>query len=302
MLCLFPDVTRCRVLERLNFAYRTNIFPEARCNPTAENLEIHRKLNDGVRILKLLKNAGLSVPVTAPQGKELTYVMSHSGINLTSYTGGEVPDEPLEALCCAYSSGALRVLIDSGVDVNSCTYKSQSVLKVIAENYMDYYDPAEMITLPMDNGANITPLANTWIGDYLVSSRYCTLRDMTKIVSSPEAKELIIAETMKHTSQKDLVRYSKEKVYDFIDSMHYELLKDLWEAVEGRQNIQIARGMKLFLASCLGSKKHIDEAIIGWADINSRTNYGNTPLIYASVFNKAKMVHHLIQTVLKIWI
>ncbi len=309
MLCSLPPKTiaaeKKRIMQNYGFAFRTNYFPEAEMNPSEENLEIKLKLDAGTKILKLLKKAGINVPVSAPGGRELTYLVGKSDVILTSYEG-EVPDNEFEALCCAYSSGALKSLIDSGVDVNAKVYSGQSALKVIAENYKDYYDPAEMIDVLISNGADVSPLIHTWIGECLAPSNeytsYVLLNDMKKIeiimeiMSRREAYELIL----KNAKAIEGI-YTYHRMYR--NPFRSYLLLHMWNNIKSCSDFRYAEGdslqrhkdMKLIAASYCGNKKDIDEAIRDGADVNCKTDLGYTPLMYASVFNNAEIARYLIR-------
>ena len=282
-------------IKRWNFSFRTNSFPEAEINHSEKNLAIKRKLDAGARILKLLRESGIDVPVNAPGGKEVTYVISESDMPLTSYEmyEGEIPDNNFEALCCAYSSGALKALIDSGVDVNSKVYAGQSALKVIAEDFKDYYDPEEMIDLLISNGADVSCLAHTWIGECLASDRYTLLRDfrkikiIMKIMTRPEISSLISAVKL------------PGRIEDYDCVFHHYLSVHMWNNIKSccseSDSIQRHKNMRLIAASYCGYENDIDDAITDGADVNCRTDLGYTPLMYASVYGRDEIVNCLIQ-------
>lgn len=281
-------------MKRWNFSFRTNSFPEAGINPSEKNTAIKRTLDAGARILKLLRKSRIHVPVNAPGGRELTYVISKSDIPLTSYEiyEGEIPDNDFEALCCAYSSGALKALIDSGVDVNSKIYTGQSALKVIAENYKDYYDPEEMIDLLISNGADMSCLPHTWIGECLASDRYTLLGDFRKIkiimrlIARPEISSL-------RSAVKE-----PERIHDYDYVFHHYLLVHMWNNIKSchseSDSIQHHKNMRLIAASYCGNENDIDDTITDGADVNCRTDLGYTPLMYAAVFNR-EIMNYLIQ-------
>lgn len=290
----FLYITQESFMRNRNLSFRTNSFPEAEINPSEKNIAIKLKLDAGARILKLLRKLGIHVPVDAPGGKELTYVISKSYIPLTSYGvyEEEIPDNDFEALCCAYSSGALKALIDSGVDVNSKVYAGQSALKVIAENYEDYYDPEEMIDLFISNGADVSCLAHTWIGECLASDRYILLRDFRKIkiimrvMARPEISSLRSA-----VKEPEIIR-------DFGYVFHHYLLVHMWNNIKSccseSDSVQRHKNMRLIAASFCGNENDIDEAITDGADVNCRTDLGYTPLMYAAVFNR-EIMNYLIE-------
>ena len=158
----------------VNMSFRTNIFPEAVFASSAEIQETKRKLDAGAKILRLLRNAGVEVPVIAPQNKELTYIAGETKINLTLFadiTGERLPDTSFNALCCAYSPKAVEQVIMSGVDVHTKCYEHQSALKAIVENFKEYYDPAGIVRILLSNHADAAPLFNTWLRKYFLSAK-----------------------------------------------------------------------------------------------------------------------------------
>ena len=262
----------------INFAFRINFFPDSDNN----NNKIKRNFEDGARILKLLRKNGFDIPVIAPDDKELTYIISKSKVNLTSYTGERVPNNILDLLCCAYSPGAFEKIISSGVDIKSC----KNILNVIANNYADYYRPEKIISILLENGADYSGLANTWIyhsiesGDYIKLDDIRQIKIILQIFSRPEIKILM------HK------KFSLEWDNYFGDLLCRFMLRNMWDALEySQENINNL----LILAACHGNINFIDYALKNGADINYMTNQGFTPLIYAAVFNNSKIVRYLLQ-------
>ena len=265
--------------QSINFAFRINLFPES------NNNEIKKNFDNGAKILKLLRENGFDIPVIAPDNRELTYIISKSNINLTSYTGERVPDNILDLLCCAYSPGAFEKIIASGVNIKSC----KNILNVIVNNYADYYEPEKIIAILLDNGADYSGLVNTWIGHYLESGIYIKLDDITQIK--------IILQILSRPEVKNFLRQKFSQIEfkwdnDFGDSLCRFMLRKMWDDLEKLPgNINI----KLILAACHGNMNFIDYALKNGADINYMNNQGFTPLIYAAVFNDSKVVRYLLQ-------
>ena len=255
-------------------AFRINLFPE--------DVEMKAKLDAGAEILRLLRNAGVNVPVTAPQGRELTYITGKSRIILTSYPDGEIPDDGFNAMCCAYSPEALRQVIMSGADVKKL---GGQALKIIAGNYRDYYNPAAMIDILLNYGASYWTLEDTWLKKYLSShyNRIC-LNDIT------EAE--IILTAMEHSGDKTK-RFSNFHILEPSEAVKVHFLSHMWEILENVYNHDMNRN--LILASCYGDIERIGRALQAGADVNYSTWLGYTPLMYASVFNHPKAVKYLLK-------
>ena len=274
--------------QRTVWRLRTNYFPE--CNESDEARELHRKLNAGAKILKLLKEAGSEKVITHSGNDELTYVLNSDNQILNStfaFEGDAV------RLARAVSPEALKAVIASGVDVNDefCDIGDEGItaLELIVNDFKRYYRPDEMVRILLDAGADVKVLSRTWIQDIRFSDIEPGRTNMTQI--------RIIEAVMSSGKFEDI----KQKYFRLIGGqIHIHMQQNIWNVIEKAfvpSNFAPypESDAKLLAASCLGSIKDIQEYISQGADVNATTADGYTPLMYAAMFNTAEAVRLLIE-------
>lgn len=163
----------------LHLPLRINDFPEADTEPSEEKSEIKRKLDAGSEILKAISSRWVNVPLLSPKGRELTYIPEEPFMSRTTL---EFHDSDFKELCMSYSPEALRRAISSGISPNTGRGAGLNPLRVIAEEYKQYYDAAGMFDVLLSEGCNAGCLSSTWVGECLRQrGRLLMLRDIRQV-------------------------------------------------------------------------------------------------------------------------
>ena len=278
------------------FVLRTSNFPEADTEPS----EIKRKLDAGSEILEALSNAGLNVPLLSPKGRKLTYIPAYPFAPRTTL---EFPGDDFRELCMSYSPEALRRTISSGLSLNTGRGAGLNPLRVIAEDYLYYYDAAGMFDVLMRAGCNVGCLSSTWAGECLRKrGRLLMLRDIQQVKMMIQVfvhgkEDEAAGLRLKHPRTKERGKYYGW-VERFGDLSCLNMLSHMWDLIEEHRDPSGRwfkfRQIMLLVCACWGSVKDIEDALNHNADVNARTWLGYTPLMYASVFNSAEAVKCLI--------
>jgi ankyrin repeat protein len=277
-------------VQGIRFAYRTNYFPEAgshrKGDKKAENFK--RILDRNAEILRLLRDSGFDIPGS---GLEMTFL----GINVW------MPEEGgIATLLRAVSSGALKRLIESGIDVNERVQKGHNegfnVLHYLSYShpiYGEYYDRHRMLLLLLRAGADVnapdsggrTPLMSiTNCGEedgYMLS----LFRTVIEAGADFEADYGCGSARMKAiNSSKGARKFLEEAFYD-------EIRRASGPAENG--GAPVKAGMNLVMAARWGSSSQIKEAL-SHDCVNAQSESGYTPLMFAAFYNGKNAVRTLI--------
>ena len=280
-----------KLLIASKISFRINDFPEAESDPSERNTEIKRKLDKGAEILKLLNEAGIKWPLKSPSGHELTYAhyyKSDSFWREESHT-----NEPELSLC--YSPEALKKFIASASPGKSCL---TSALKIITENFEDYYNAGTMAVILLKEGADHHVLFETWAGSYMA------YRDKRLMIDDVWAVKFI-SDLLLFSKRHELVSGKRVKGRNFVrwnekfgGPLSYHLLSHLWELIETRTDYRNSwvnySNIMMLLSACWGSVEDIEDTISYGGNVNYSTWLGYTPLMYASFFNTGEAVKCLI--------
>ena len=282
------------------FVLRTSDFPEADTEPSKEKSEIKRKLDAGSEILEALSKAGVNVPLLSPKGRKLTCIPAYPFAPRTTL---EIPCDDFRELCMSYSPEALRRAISSGLSPNTGRGAGLNPLRVIAEDYLYYYDAAGMFDVLMNEGCNAGCLSSTWAGECLRKrGRLLMLRDIQQVKMMIQVfvhgkEDEAAGLRLKKPRTKERGRYYGW--YErFGDLSCLNMLSHMWDLIEEHRDPSGRwfkfRQIMLLVCAGWGSVKDIEDALNHKADVNARTWLGYTPLMYASVFNSAEAVKFLI--------
>ncbi|MBR0248573.1 MAG: ankyrin repeat domain-containing protein [Synergistaceae bacterium] len=295
-----PKLFNFDVDENFHLRLRINDFPEADTEPSEEKSEIKRRLDAGSEILKAISSRWVNVPLLSPKGRELTYIPEEPFMSRTTL---EFHDGDFKELCMSYSPEALRRAISSGISPNTGRGAGLNPLRVIAEEYDQYYDAAGMFDVLLSEGCNAGCLSGTWVGECLRKrGRLLMLRDIRKVKMMIQVfvhgkEDEAAGLRLKKPRTKERGRYDGW-VEMFGDLSCLNMLSHMWDLIEEHRD-PLGRWFKfrqimLLVCACWGSVKDIEDALKHKADVNLPTWLGYTPLMYASVFNSAEAVKFLI--------
>ena len=260
------------------FVLRVNDFPEADTDPS----DIKRKLDAGSEILEALSKAGVNVPLLSPKGKELTYIPEEPFMSRTTL---EFHDGDFKELCMSYSPEALRRAISSGISPNTGRGAGLNPLRVIAEEYDQYYDAAGMFDVLLSEGCNAGCLSSTWVGECLRErGRLLMLRDIRKVKMMIQVfvhgkEDEAAGLRLKKPRTKERGRYDGWFEM-FGDLSCLNMLSHMWDLIEEHRDPSGRwfkfRQIMLLVCACWGSVKDIEDALKHKADVNLPTWLGYT--------------------------
>jgi ankyrin repeat protein len=284
---------------------RANVFPEAETgNPSPEVLEYKRYLDSGEEILKVLKERRARFSHNIQMKMKPSFV----GIGNILYRD-EVPCIVLdtETLQGAVSPEALKLRVASCSDVDERDDENWTALHYIA--YGNYFDRDAMIEILLDAGAaidagggpnfDITPLMLA-AARVREDARYLeTIKLFLKRGANLKAKT-----KEKKTAPQwaaDWRRYvTHGHVTDGEKSMLLEIIGELDRAF-GRSNRKRRSSRReidvdLMTGAFWMRPEKLAEILSRGADVNVRSENGYTPLMFASIYNKADAVKFLIDS------
>ena len=146
-------------------------------------------------------------------------------------------------------------------------YDTTDALKGLAVICENYYQPGEMMKILLDNGADFQILSDTWVGK-------CLYHMGKRLMLNNFQQAKFMAEIFRKHNPSDITTFINTRPYDewgkyFGGSLSCHMLSHLWELIES--------------GTGYGGK------------VNYSTWLGYTPLMYASIFNKAEIVKFLIK-------
>ncbi|MCL2767548.1 MAG: ankyrin repeat domain-containing protein, partial [Synergistaceae bacterium] len=288
-----------------------NIFPEG-IDGNEEAKELKRRLDAGAKILRMLHEAGARVPTAG--GAELTYV--HFGYSdnrefrsLQHYIlrkryqkqkKGVDYEEAVMVLRRAASPKALKLLIDAGTDINARDHTGCTAMHRLADDWGRYFDSCAMLKVLIDAGANVNARDDEGLTPLKLLASYA--------ITHPHALEAIKYLVMAGADIE--AKGNTSSVYYWLEtsmintSWKNPLLRNLFDAIVeifGSKNQKKDEGfarrkadLDLMTVACWGGAVEIESALSRGADVNARSEYGYTPLMFAAAFNTKDAVQFLI--------
>jgi ankyrin repeat protein len=267
------------IVNELDFAYRSAVFPEAEEDVNLEEEDYDERgyvksvLERGVEILKVLREAGANIP----DDPELSFVAIDSG-NGILYENGDA-----RKLLMAASPGAMRRLIESGADVNARCKNGLTVLSAIVRNASCcfFYDHLiEMLIELIDAGADVNAFGTLH-----------DIADCLDVYKNAGAAELLMccikagADFAAPGSNGDpawLSTAHRDDVY------HTRLIKELFGEIQNtfgsdtsQRRRMSALDAELMINAYYGSPCRIKSLVQMGANVNARSGHGYTPLMFA---------------------
>jgi ankyrin repeat protein len=317
------------VLGTLEFEVRRNIFPEASRDKRA--MKFKHRLDEGVEVLKLLRDAGFCVSYS-----DVGVEMSFYGVKIdrSFYLGNDAGTEVINAeeekektaedlnlsaaLWEAVSSEALRLMIDAGADVDRRDKYGWTAMHQIARRCGDFYfDPEEMMRRLIDAGADIETRDRSGMTPLMFAARRIGNRpkslEMVKLLlrsgasldavdeNGHDALYWITEGSWNKTDWSYLNRFTKR----IFGELLFEIMRSVQakaDRAEGSENgntwsdLPLSdEDIDLLTVSFWGRPKDIESALSRGANIEAKSQNGYTPIMFASAWNDARAVKHLIK-------
>lgn len=188
--------------------------------------------------------------------------------------------EILRQACSAGILKVVRVLIDTGIDINRDDSEDAPLLHVAAS-----HSRLEVVQFLIDRGASVT-LSSTKYGSPLIAALEGSMANFLRAHSQPEscrslAKQLPLSTDLYDTDVHIKGRWSQEKPGYKEVSQCEQIVRSLLKA--GAEIVTTTRnfGNPLHLASYMGSEVIVHQLLERMADVNVFGGYFGSPLIAA---------------------